>query len=90
MIRTAGRIDSLRVGNAFRRAGDNHLLTLLVINGGDSTNEEMMHFSGFAATKRGWNGLVFEGPWQWSALQLNPRLFLSVDYEKPVLSRQRP
>ncbi len=58
--------------------------TLLVINGGDSTNEEMMHFIGFAAAKRGWNCLVFEGPGQWSALQLNPGLTLTVEYEKPV------
>jgi hypothetical protein len=58
--------------------------TLLVINGGDSTNEEMVHFIGFAAVKRGWNCLVFEGPGQWSALQLNPGLVMRVDYEKPV------
>jgi hypothetical protein len=58
--------------------------TLLVINGGDSTNEEMVHFIGFAAAQRGWNCLVFEGPGQWSALQLNPGLVLRADYEKPV------
>jgi hypothetical protein len=58
--------------------------TLLVINGGDSTNEEMVHLVGFAAAQRGWNCLVFEGPGQWSALQLNPGLVLKVDYEKPV------
>ena len=58
--------------------------TLLVINGGDSTNEEMVHFIGFAAARRGWNCLVFEGPGQWSALQLNPGLTMTVEYEKPV------
>ena len=58
--------------------------TLLVINGGDSTNEEMVHFIGFAAAQRGWNCLVFEGPGQWSALQLNPGLVMRPDYEKPV------
>jgi hypothetical protein len=58
--------------------------TLLVINGGDSTNEEMVHFIGFAAAQRGWNCLVFEGPGQWSALQLNPGLVMTVEYEKPV------
>ena len=58
--------------------------TLLVINGGDSTNEEMMHMIGFKAAQRGWNCLVFEGPGQWSALQLNPGLVMRVDYEKPV------
>ena len=58
--------------------------TLLIVNGGDSTNEEMMHLTGFAAAKRGWNCLVFEGPGQWSALQLNLGLVLTVEYEKPV------
>jgi pimeloyl-ACP methyl ester carboxylesterase len=58
--------------------------TLLVINGGDSTNEEMVHFIGFAAARRGWNCLIFEGPGQWSALQLNPQLVMTVEYEKPV------
>ena len=58
--------------------------TLLVVNGGDSTNEEMVHFIGFAAARRGWNCLIFEGPGQWSALQLNPGLVMTVDYEKPV------
>ncbi len=58
--------------------------TLLVINGGDTTNEEMVHFIGFSAARRGWNCLVFEGPGQWSALQLNPGLTMTVEYEKPV------
>ncbi len=58
--------------------------TLVVINGGDSSNEEMVHFIGFAAAKRGWNCLIFEGPGQWSALQLNPGLTMTVEYEKPV------
>jgi pimeloyl-ACP methyl ester carboxylesterase len=58
--------------------------TLLVLNGGDSTNEEMVHWLGFAAAARGWNCMVFEGPGQWSALQMNPGLFLRHDYEAPV------
>lgn len=58
--------------------------TLLVVNGGDSTNEEMAHFIGFGAAKRGWNCLIFEGPGQWSALQQNPGLVMTVEYEKPV------
>lgn len=58
--------------------------TLLVLNGGDSTNEEMVHWLGFAAAARGWNCMVFEGPGQWSALQMNPGLFLRPDYEAPV------
>lgn len=58
--------------------------TLLVVNGGDSTNEEMVHFIGIFAAQRGWNCLIFEGPGQWSALQLNPGLVMTVEYEKPV------
>jgi pimeloyl-ACP methyl ester carboxylesterase len=57
---------------------------LIVINGGDSTNEEMVHWLGFAAQARGWNCLVFEGPGQWSAMQLNPGLYMRPDYEVPV------
>jgi pimeloyl-ACP methyl ester carboxylesterase len=68
----------------FMSGGEGKRPTLLVINGGDSTNEEMIHFIGFAATQRGWNCVVFEGPGQWSALQLNPGLVMTVDYEKPV------
>ncbi len=58
--------------------------TLLVVNGGDSTNEEMVHFIGISAAQRGWNCLIFEGPGQWSALQLNPGLVMTVEYERPV------
>jgi pimeloyl-ACP methyl ester carboxylesterase len=58
--------------------------TLLALNGGDSTNEELVHWLGFAAVARGWNFMVFEGPGQWSALQLNPGLVLRPDYEVPV------
>jgi pimeloyl-ACP methyl ester carboxylesterase len=57
---------------------------LIALNGGDSTNEEVIHWLGFAAVARGWNCLVFEGPGQWSALQLNPGLHLRPDYEVPV------
>ena len=68
----------------FLSGGQPKAPTLLVINGGDSTNEEMVHFIGFAAAQRGWNCLVFEGPGQWSALQLNPSLVMTVEYERPV------
>jgi pimeloyl-ACP methyl ester carboxylesterase len=68
----------------FLSAGPSRLPTMIVINGGDSTNEEMVHWIGFAAVARGWNCLVFEGPGQWSALQLNPGLHLRPDYEVPV------
>ena len=75
---------SARLPAYFISGGQRAAPTLLVVNGGDSTNEEMMHFIGFGAARRGWNCLVFEGPGQWSALQLNPGLVMTVEYEKPV------
>jgi len=68
----------------FLSSGQPKQPTLLVINGGDSSNEEMVHWVGFEALKRGWNCLIFEGPGQWSALQLNPGMYLRPDYEVPV------
>lgn len=68
----------------FLSAGQSKMPTLLVINGGDSHNEELVHWIGFEAVERGWNCLVFEGPGQWSALQMNPGLYLRADYEVPA------
>ncbi len=65
-----------------RRAGKRP--TLMAVNGGDSTNEELVHWIGFAAAERGWNFLTFEGPGQWSALQMNPSFHLRADYEAPA------
>ncbi len=65
-------------------AGKPNRPTLLVLNGGDSTKEEMVHWLGFAAIGRGWNCMTFEGPGQWSALQSNPGLLMRPDYEVPV------
>ena len=58
--------------------------TLIGTNGGDSTNEEMFQVFGFAACERGWNFLVFEGPGQYTARQLNPDLHLRPDWELPT------
>ena len=73
-----------RLPGYFLSAGQSKRPTLIALNGGDSTNEELVHWIGFAAVARGWNCFVFEGPGQWSALQLNPGLFLRPDYEVPV------
>jgi pimeloyl-ACP methyl ester carboxylesterase len=73
-----------RLPGYFLSAGQPKRPTLLVLNGGDSTNEEMVHWLGFAAVARGWNCMTFEGPGQWSALQLNPGLLMRPDYEVPV------
>ena len=77
-------LGTARMPGYFLSAGQAQRPTLIVLNGGDSTNEEMVHWLGFAAQARGWNCLVFEGPGQWSAMQLNPGLFLRPDYEVPV------
>lgn len=76
--------EGARLPGYFFSTGQAKRPTLLMINGGDSTNEELAHWLGFAAVARGWNALVFEGPGQWSALQLNPGLYLRFDYELPV------
>jgi len=68
----------------FVSGGKSKQPTLIVINGGDSSNEEMFNWIGLAAAERGWNCLIFEGPGQWSALQLNPEMVLRVEYEEPV------
>jgi len=73
-----------RLPGYFLSVGQPKRPTLLVLNGGDSTNEEMVHWLGFAAVARGWNCMTFEGPGQWSALQLNPGLLMRPDYEVPV------
>ncbi|MEO8611249.1 MAG: alpha/beta hydrolase [Chloroflexota bacterium] len=73
-----------RLPGYFLSAGQLKRPTLIALNGGDSTNEEMVHWLGFAAVARGWNFLTFEGPGQWSALQLNPGLYMRPDYEVPV------
>lgn len=68
----------------FLSTGKPNQPTLIALNGGDSTNEELVQWIGFAAMERGWNCLIFEGPGQWSALQLNPGFYLRHDYEVPV------
>ena len=68
----------------FLSAGQSKGPTLIAVNGADSSNEELIHWIGFAAIARGWNFMVFEGPGQWSALQMNPGLYYRPDYEAPV------
>jgi dienelactone hydrolase len=73
-----------RLPGYFVSAGKPKSPTLLIVNGGDSANEEMVHWLGFACTERGWNCAVFEGPGQWSALQMNPGLTMKPDFEVPI------
>jgi pimeloyl-ACP methyl ester carboxylesterase len=73
-----------RLPGYFLSTGKGRRPTLIALNGADSSNEELIHWIGFAAIARGWNCFVFEGPGQWNALQMNPGLFLRPDYEVPV------
>ena len=68
----------------FISAGKQNSPTLVAINGGDSTNEELVQWIGLASAERGFNCIVFEGPGQWSALQLNPGFYMRYDYEIPT------
>jgi len=68
----------------FVSAGDGRNPTLLVLGGFDSTAEELMLWLGTACSLRGWNALVFEGPGQPGALDMNPGLVFRPDYEVPV------
>jgi Esterase FrsA-like len=65
----------------YYNSGKPNSQTLIGINGGDSTNEEMFNLLGFAAIERGWNCLVYEGPGQYTARQLNPDLHLMANWE---------
>ncbi|MFN8486224.1 MAG: alpha/beta hydrolase [Caldilineaceae bacterium] len=73
-----------RLPGYFLAAGQPQSPTLIAMNGLDSTNEEMVHWVGFAAVARGWNFLTFEGPGQWGALQMNPALYMRQDFEAPT------
>jgi alpha-beta hydrolase superfamily lysophospholipase len=68
----------------FVSAADAPNPTLLVLGGFDSTAEELMLWLGNACGVRGWNALVFEGPGQPGALDMNPGLVFRPDYEAPV------
>lgn len=68
----------------FVSAGDEPGPTLLVLGGYDSSAEELMLWLGEACRARGWNALVFEGPGQPGALNMNPGLVFRPDYEAPV------
>jgi alpha-beta hydrolase superfamily lysophospholipase len=68
----------------FVSAGPEPSPTLLILGGYDSTAEELMLWLGNACGARGWNALVFEGPGQPGALNMNPGLVFRPDYEAPV------
>jgi pimeloyl-ACP methyl ester carboxylesterase len=57
--------------------------TLLMCNGFDGSQEEMLHVSGFAALERGFNVLTFEGPGQPSVLR-DQKLPFITEWEKVV------
>ena len=53
----------------YRAAGDQPRPTLLLCNGYDGSQEEMLHVIGFAALERGFHVLTFEGPGQPTVLR---------------------
>lgn len=58
--------------------------TLMVLGGFDSTAEELLPWIGDACATRGWNALIFEGPGQRGAMNMNPGLVFRPDDEVPV------
>jgi len=58
--------DGFTIPAIFYRAGPNAVSrpTILMFNGFDGSQEEMLHVSGFAALERGFNVVTFEGPRQ--------------------------
>ncbi|MFO0682212.1 MAG: hypothetical protein U0234_09175 [Sandaracinus sp.] len=76
--------EGARLPGYFVSAGKPRSPTLLVLNGGDTSAEEMVQWLGFACVERGWNFATFEGPGQWSALQMNPGLHMRPDFEVPT------
>jgi alpha-beta hydrolase superfamily lysophospholipase len=57
--------------------------TLLMCNGYDGSQEEMLHFYGFAALERGFNVITFEGPGQPSVVR-NQKIGFIAEWEKAV------
>jgi alpha-beta hydrolase superfamily lysophospholipase len=76
--------DGATLPGYFVSAGEGPHPTLIVLGGYDSTAEELMLWIGNACASRGFNALVFEGPGQVGAVDLNPGLVFRPDYEVPV------
>lgn len=57
--------------------------TLLLCNGYDGSQEEMLHVFGFGALERGYNVVTFEGPGQPSVVRAQQQGFIS-EWEKVV------
>lgn len=57
--------------------------TLIVGNGYDGSQEEMLHVTGFAALERGWNVITYEGPGQLT-VRRDQDLGFIVEWEKVV------
>lgn len=58
--------------------------TILLCNGFDGSQEEMLHVSGFAALARGFNVLTFEGPGQPTVIRDQGLAFID-EWEKVVI-----
>ncbi|HJZ77848.1 MAG TPA: alpha/beta fold hydrolase [Vicinamibacterales bacterium] len=77
--------DGFTIPAIFYRAADDRLPrpTILMFNGFDGSQEEMLHISGFAALERGFNILTFEGPGQPTVVR-EQRLGFRHDWEHVV------
>jgi Esterase FrsA-like len=77
--------DGFMVPAVLYRAGDGRKPrpTLLMCNGYDGSQEELLHVSGFAALERGFNVVTFEGPGQPSVMRQQGLGFIT-DWERVV------
>ncbi|KAJ5752136.1 hypothetical protein N7520_009053 [Penicillium odoratum] len=78
--------DGFNVHGIFFRVGDNCSMprpTLILGNGYDGAQEEMLHVSGFAGLERGYNVILYEGPGQPTIRRGQNRGFI-YDWEKAV------
>jgi dienelactone hydrolase len=83
--RVAIDADGFTVPAILYRAGAEHgpRPTILMFNGFDGSQEEMLHLSGIAALERGLNVLTFEGPGQPTVIR-QQRIGFRHDWEKVV------
>jgi dienelactone hydrolase len=83
--RVAIDADGFAVPAIFYRVAADHRprATILMFNGFDGSQEEMLHVSGIAALERGFNVLTFEGPGQPTVIR-QQRVGFRHDWEKVV------
>lgn len=73
-------------GYFWRGSTDNTCPTLFAVGGNDSSLEEVVYASGFAAVSRGYNFFTFDFPGHRGAVHLYPDMVKMPDYERPMKS----